>query len=233
MNKTHPHERLRKAREEAGYSTAKDAADALGIKAPTYTSHENGTRDFSREDALLYARRFKVTPAHLMFGDEIRSREPAKIREVDMRAGAGAGGVESAVVNTTAGGITLSADAVAEVWEMPDAFMRGQLRMRSENAWIVEVMGDSGYDPSHPGAPGSLFPGDRAIIDTADRRPSPSGPFAVFDGYGLVVKLVEVVQGSDPVRFRLISRNPQYQPYEVTSEEAHIIGRVRGKITAM
>lgn len=233
MNTTQPHERLRKAREDAGYRTARDAADALGIKGSTYTSHENGTRDFGREDALLYARRFKVHAGYLMFGQDAPASQGTKIREVDMRAGAGAGGVEAAVINATEGGVVLSADAVAEVWEMPDAFMRGQLRMRAENAWIVEVMGDSGYDPANPGAPGSLFPGDRAIIDTADRRPSPSGPFAVFDGYGLVVKLVEVVQGSDPVRFRLISRNPLYQPYEVTSEEAHIIGRVRGKITAM
>ena len=105
--------------------------------------------------------------------------------------------------------------------------------MDVSDAWIVEVAGDSGYDPHNPHAPGSVFPGDRVIIDTADRRPSPPGPFAVFDGIGLVVKLVEVVPQTDPVRLRLSSRNPSYQPYEVIEGEAHIIGRVRGRISAM
>ncbi len=159
--------------------------------------------------------------------------QSSRVREIDIRAGAGGGGVEGSLTVTRHGRVTISADVVAANWEMPVAFLRGELKVNPANAWVVEVMGDSGYDPAHPSAPGSLFPGDRAIIDTGDRRPSPPGPFAVFDGMGLVIKLVEPVHGSDPPRLRLSSRNPRYTDYEVTSEEAHIIGRVRGRISAM
>lgn len=156
-----------------------------------------------------------------------------KINEIDMRAGAGGGGIAGEVLTASENGITIAAEAVAAQWEIPETYLRGELRVQPAKAWIVEIMGDSGYNPDSPNAPGSLFPGDRVIIDTADRRPSPPGLFAVFDGNGLVVKMVEIVHGSDPVCFRLASRNPGYSVYEVTAEEAHIIGRVRGRISAM
>lgn len=86
-------------------------------------------------------------------------------------------------------------------------------------------------DPSNPTAVGTLMPGDRAIINTRDKTPSPPGSFAVWDGFGVVIKMVEIVPGSKPPRIRLSSRNPAYQPYEVDYGEARIIGRVRGRIT--
>ena len=52
-------ERLRYAREKR-FKTATAAARAMAVKASTYISHENGTRDFDDDDAKLYARRLKV-----------------------------------------------------------------------------------------------------------------------------------------------------------------------------
>lgn len=60
-------ERLKKAREDAGFETASDAARALGIKIGTYTHHENGTRDFDNDAAEKYARRFGVPVEWLTF----------------------------------------------------------------------------------------------------------------------------------------------------------------------
>ena len=48
-----------------------------------------------------------------------------------------------------------------------------------------------------------------------------------------MVKLVEPVHGSEPASYRFSSRNPSYKPYEATEEESKIIGRVRGRISAM
>lgn len=60
-------ERLRRARKEAGYASAADAAAAFeSIKTPTLTSHENGTREFDVEAAIRYAKAFKVDPAWLL-----------------------------------------------------------------------------------------------------------------------------------------------------------------------
>jgi SOS-response transcriptional repressor LexA len=61
-------ERLREAREGAGYETAKAAADAIGIPVATYTQHENGTRGLPAGKARIYAHAFSVTPEWLLYG---------------------------------------------------------------------------------------------------------------------------------------------------------------------
>lgn len=63
-------ERLKQARINAGYKSAKDAADALGVKYPTYAGHENGASGtgFRPEDGQRYARKFKVSFEWLMSG---------------------------------------------------------------------------------------------------------------------------------------------------------------------
>lgn len=63
-------ERLKKARIDAGYSSAAEAARALTVRYPTYASHENGNRDFGPDDAIVYARKFKVSDAWLLTGRE-------------------------------------------------------------------------------------------------------------------------------------------------------------------
>ena len=63
-----PNERLKKAREKAGYASARAAAEALGMKESTYMGHENGHRGFPAKQAPKYARKFKVTEEWLLFG---------------------------------------------------------------------------------------------------------------------------------------------------------------------
>lgn len=53
-------ERLKRARELAGFSTATDAAETFGWKAPTYLAHENGTRGTPLDKVRTYADRFRV-----------------------------------------------------------------------------------------------------------------------------------------------------------------------------
>lgn len=154
--------------------------------------------------------------------------------ELDTKAGAGGGGLVDLINVTDDGGNQISGEVVKDYWRIPEAYLRGELRIEASKALIVEVTGDSGYDPAHPHAPGSIFPGDRVIIDARDTRPSPPGPFLVYDGTGLVVKLCEPVHGSDPPTIRLLSRNPTYSPYTIALDDGHVIvGRVRGRISAM
>lgn len=61
-------ERLKIARERAGYATAADAALALDISRFTYAQHENGTRGFKKDSADQYARKFKVSVEWLLYG---------------------------------------------------------------------------------------------------------------------------------------------------------------------
>lgn len=66
-------DRLRMAREAAGFKTAKAAAESIGVPYVTYSSHETGGRGVPRERALQYARRFKVSVDWLLTGREGRA----------------------------------------------------------------------------------------------------------------------------------------------------------------
>lgn len=59
-------ERLRAARERAGYSSAEEAAETFEWKASGYRHHENGTRGFGIPEALKYARAFRSNPLWLL-----------------------------------------------------------------------------------------------------------------------------------------------------------------------
>jgi hypothetical protein len=246
-------ERLRWARERAKFSSARSAALKMGINPSSYGAHENGQNNFREEDAKLYGKTFSVSWAWLLTGvgtaeptkDELRqytevkrpihgiSRQKGLISEIEARAGAGGGGLVDFVNVADDFGNQISAEIVRDHWQIPDSFLRGELRMEASKALIIEITGDSGYDPSDPHAPGSLMPGDRVIVDARDTKPSPPGPFLVYDGVGLVVKLCDPIHASDPPRIRLSSRNPLYPPYEVSASEGHIVGRVKGRISAM
>lgn len=214
--------------------TQQELADQLGVTQPTITRWLNkGINDLKakhRDNVLSLAAKMGILSGQ--GGATVGGVTEIAVPEIDANAGAGGGGVASSVNFVTAHGISISVDAVREQWGLPDGFL-GELRMKRQNTYLIEVKGDSMYDPAHPFAPGSLFPGDRVIIDTGDRLPSPPGPFAVWDGVGIVVKLAEVVRNSEPARLRLISRNPLYAPYEAMEDEAMIIGRVRGRISAL
>lgn len=63
-----PNERLRRARIEAGYSTAADAARAFGWNLNTYIANENGYAPFSKAASVRYARAFRVELDWLVTG---------------------------------------------------------------------------------------------------------------------------------------------------------------------
>lgn len=62
--------RLRAARKKAGFSSAIDAAAALGISYPTYVAHENGTRGIGSAAQKLYAKRFHFSLDYLVNGKQ-------------------------------------------------------------------------------------------------------------------------------------------------------------------
>jgi RimJ/RimL family protein N-acetyltransferase len=66
---TTPGGRLRYAREQAGYKTARAFYEKIGVKQPTYSGHESGTRAFDFQAAASYADQLgNCTAAWLMGG---------------------------------------------------------------------------------------------------------------------------------------------------------------------
>lgn len=76
-----PNHRLKIAREQRGYRTAKEAAEAMGVPVTTYTQHERGERGIPRGRASQYADFFRTTPEWLLFGREaaVRAKGPKAI----------------------------------------------------------------------------------------------------------------------------------------------------------
>lgn len=99
------------------------------------------------------------------------------------------------------------------------AWIRQRLRAQPEQLRVMHVEGDSMLP--------TLQDGDIVLVDLQRRSPTPPGIFVLYDGMGLVAKRLEHIPGSEPPRVRVISDNPRYSPYECTSEEANIIGRIR------
>lgn len=60
--------RLKNARRHAGFRTAKQFADRLGVPQPTYANHETGARGLTREVLLKYAAALGVTVEWLLTG---------------------------------------------------------------------------------------------------------------------------------------------------------------------
>lgn len=67
---TEPFERLKQAREKAGYDSPTDAARAFGWNEVTYRSHENGTRGIKAPIARQYGSAFRVPAEWLLYGDK-------------------------------------------------------------------------------------------------------------------------------------------------------------------
>jgi AcrR family transcriptional regulator len=146
------------------------------------------------------------------------ARERGGIPEIDVRGGMGGGGIPVETVTMDADGNHTSGESVRGTWHLPSAYVQNELRIAQSAARIIEVVGDSM-------AP-TLLAGDRVLIDTADQNPTPPGIFALFDGYGVIVKRLERVARADPPAIRVLSDNPHHSAYELSSDEVRIIGRV-------
>ena len=152
-----------------------------------------------------------------------KETQASTIFEVDVRAGAGGGGVPVEAYVHDAHGNSYAAAAVAAEWTLPETIVQGVLHSAPRHIRVFEVIGDS-MEPR-------LYEGDRVFIDLRYTIPSPEGIFALWDGYGLVIKRLQIVMGSDPMRVRIISVNASYAPYEAGADEIRIVGRFAGRFT--
>lgn len=99
---------------------------------------------------------------------------------------------------------------------LPRSLIEDQLRGRPVDFLLIEVRGDSMVP--------EFLHGDQILVDRRDTNPRQPGPFALFDGDGVVVKLVERIPGRREW-YRVFSANSRYSEYEVQEEEVRILGR--------
>lgn len=241
--------RLIRAREMAGYDTAVDAARAMRARGiiradSTYLGHENNSRGMQRSVAVGYCKFFKVRPAWLLTGDgspkstsaEAENEETefvvppdvSELPERDIKAGASyAGGLD--------GGGEFNADDInahkpIATWSLPTSYVRDGLGVQPGQGDIVTIEGNSMDD----GSRNSLASGDKAILDLRSQNYRQGGIYALWDGETVIVKQVEYVRGTEPPQIICKSLNTAYDPFKIVLDgNAHIIGRVAGKIMRM
>lgn len=181
-----PHERLRKAREAAGYPDAGSAADAMGVVRSTYFAHENGGRGLSRA-AERYAGFFGVSLDWLLRGKgPVKPGRTAaeKPRTIDLLGYVGAG-AETHFFGEQ--------QRLGEVSAPPDA---------TENTVAVEIRGDS---------LGSFF--DRWLVFYDDvRRPVTADLIGALCVVGLSdgrILIKKIQRSRTKGRFHLIAQHAE------------------------
>ena len=143
-------------------------------------------------------------------GHSPTAQETASIPELAVDAIGGGGGIHDVA----------DAEAVVSEWQIPVELVRSQTDAAIGALRIIRVLGDSMLPDYRPG--------QRVLVNTDDRLPSPPGVFVVWDGFGLVIKRLEIIPYSDPPTVRLISANPSYGTYERPLADVMVNGRVMG-----
>lgn len=99
---------------------------------------------------------------------------------------------------------------------IPRALIEDELRAKPTDLLLIEARGQS-MEPD-------FLHGDQILIDRRDCNPIQPGSFALWDGDGYVVKLVERVP-REPGKLRVFSANNRYSAYEVDADQVRIMGR--------
>lgn len=202
-------ERLKIARKAAGFTSASDAATALGVKYPTYAGHENGSRGVVRA-AEKYARRFHVSLDWLLRG----VGDPGDFRE------AGPVFVAAPLISWVSAGALRRPDMVPEVDDAPIAYAPD---LDPDGDWIaLRVDGDS---------MNRISPHDSIIfVNRKDRRLVPNACYVIGDGDGGAT----YKRYRPPNTWEPVSTNDKHKPFDLpVGQEPDIIGRVRKTILSM
>src|SRR5271156_1262096 len=179
---------------------------------------------YSPEQILLWGRFPGTGGSHIESSDVLREEgphdeplgpSPGQVPELDTRAGLGGGGVASREVRKDG----RHADPVkSEGWVFPPSFVREQLHSAAARLLVIDTNGDS-MSPT-------LMSGDRVVVDTGHKTPSPDGLYAIRDTFeGIVVKRLQLMRKSRPVRVKIISDNPNHAAEEVPLNERESVGK--------
>jgi transcriptional regulator with XRE-family HTH domain len=237
IRQTPPRSGLYYAREARGMSRS-ELVRLSGISKQQLSRLENGqirlrldhlkpfasALGYTPEQMLLWGR-FPGTGSHVESSDVLREEpgpdeplgpSPGQVPELDTRAGLGGGGVPAREVRKDG----KHADPLkAEGWLFPASFVREQLHTSAGRLLVLDTNGDSM-------AP-TIVSGERVIVDTGHKTPTPDGLYAIRDTFDcIVVKRLQVLRSSRPTRVTIISDNPNHPSEETPLGELEVVGKV-------
>jgi transcriptional regulator with XRE-family HTH domain len=184
-----------------------------------------GPLGYSAEQILLWGRYPGTTGGHIESSDVLREEAandeplgpaPGQVPELDTRAGLGGGGVAARELRKDG----RHADALkGEGWVFPASFVREQLHTAPSRLLVLDTTGDSM-------AP-TIVSGERVIVDTSHKTPTPDGLYAIRDTFNcIVVKRLQVLRSARPPRVKIISDNTNHPSEEAPLGELEIVGKV-------
>jgi transcriptional regulator with XRE-family HTH domain len=106
----------------------------------------------------------------------------------------------------------------SEGWQFPPSFVSKQLQASPKQLLVVEAEGDSM-------AP-TIMSGDKVIVDTGHKTPSPDGLYAIRDPFNnVIVRRLQLLRAAQPSRVKIISDNPKHAAEEVALKELEVVGK--------
>ncbi|MFY9840093.1 MAG: LexA family transcriptional regulator [Xanthobacteraceae bacterium] len=105
----------------------------------------------------------------------------------------------------------------SEGWMFPPSFLSKQLQTPAKNLFVIEAEGDSM-------AP-TIMSGEKVIVDTGHKTPSPDGLYAIRDSFDkVIVRRLQLLRSAQPSRVKIISDNPKHAVEEVPLTDIEVVG---------
>jgi len=180
---------------------------------------------YTPEQILLWGRYPGTGTTHVESSDVLREEgdphepmgpAPGQVPELDTRAGLGGGGLPAREVRK---GGSHTDPVKSEGWVFPMNFVREQLHSAPGRLLVIDTNGDSMVP--------TIVSGERVIVDTNHKTPTPDGLYAIRDTFGsIVVKRLQVMRNTKPTKVKIISDNPNHNNEETPLGDLEIVGKV-------
>ncbi len=106
----------------------------------------------------------------------------------------------------------------SEGWVFPASFVTKELHSAPTQLIVLAMEGDSM-------AP-TIVSGDRVIVNTEHKMPSPDGLYAIRDSFGnVIVRRLQLLRAARPARVKIIYDNPKHAAEEVALGDLEVLGK--------
>jgi transcriptional regulator with XRE-family HTH domain len=203
------------AREARGMSRT-ELVEKSGISKQQLSRLENGQIRMRLDHLKPFANVLGYTPEQILLwgrypgtgaieaGGKLQrvSHEPGEVPELNMRAPRG----------------RQNPPTTGESWSFPRSFVAERLHASAVKLRVLEVDGDAMMP--------TLMGGDRVVVDTGHKEPTPDGLYAIRDALGgIVVRRLQVLRSARPIRVKIICDNQSHATEEVSHTQLDVFGK--------
>ena len=206
-------ERLRIAMERAQVNARELAETAEVGRSFVYDVLSGKSLNPTTHKLSAVANSLGVSMSYLLYGEE--SWGGGKHPKTEQKSSDILSIASLAVENSATGVALVTQEREDKPFFFHRNWVKQKLNANPSDLRVVDVKGDS-MSPT-------LSEGDTVLINLKENTPSPPGVFVLFDGFGLVLKRLEL-QPDGAVQ--ILSDNLNYAPHTRLLSDINIIGRV-------